>query len=89
MLDRYLNARGIIDRQGFRVIYDILGAQRNIKILGVFTRLRDRDGKKGYVERHPRLWGYVDRNLTQPALAPVRAWFDANVPPCARAAAWQ
>jgi len=89
MLDRYLAARGISDVAGFRVIYDILGAQRNIKILGVFTRLRDRDGKAGYVERHPRLWDYIDRNLTQPALAPVRAWFDANVPPSARAAAWQ
>lgn len=89
MLERYLMLRGISDRQGFRVIYHILGAQRNIKILGVFTRLRDRDGKAGYVERHPRLWGYIDRNFEQPALAPVRAWFDANVPLSARAAAWR
>ncbi len=89
MLDRYLSARGIIDAEGFRVIYDILGAQRNIKILGVFTRLRDRDGKAGYVERHPRLWGYIDRNFAAAALAPVRAWFEANVPPGARAAAWR
>ena len=88
MLDRYLCARGITDRRGFRVIYDILGAQRNVKILGVFTRLRDRDGKAGYVERHPRLWGYIDRNFEAAALAPVRAWFNANVPLSARAAAW-
>lgn len=89
MLDRYLSTRSITDAEGFRVIYDILGAQRNIKILGVFTRLRDRDCKAGYVERHPRLWAYIDRNFKQPALAPVRAWFEANVPPSARAAAWQ
>ncbi len=88
MLDRYSTARGIADTEGFRAIYDLLGAQRNIKILGVFTRLRDRDGRLGYVERHPRLWGYIDRNFAQPALAPVRAWFDANVPPSARAVAW-
>jgi hypothetical protein len=29
---------------------------------------------------HPRIWGYVERNLAHPALAPVRAWFDSNVP---------
>ena len=88
MLDRYFAARGIGDRDGFRSVYETLGAQRNTKILGIFTRLRDRDGKAGYVERHPRLWGYLDRNLAHPALASVRAWFDAHVPAAARAPAW-
>ena len=88
MLTRYLDARGIADRDGFRAVYEILGAQRNTKILGIFTRLRDRDGKAGYVERHPRLWGYLDRNFTHPALAPVKAWFDTAVPASKRAAAW-
>ena len=88
MLARYLDAREVADRDGFRAVYEVLGAQRNTKILGIFTRLRDRDGKAGYVERHPRLWGYLDRNFAHPALAPVRSWFDANVPAAARAAAW-
>ena len=88
MLARYLDARGVDDREAFRAVYEILGAQRNTKILGIFTRLRDRDGKAGYVERHPRLWGYLDRNFAHPALAPVKAWFDAAVPVAARAAAW-
>jgi aminoglycoside/choline kinase family phosphotransferase len=64
----------------FRASYEVLGAQRNVKILGVFVRLRDRDGRQGYVERLPRVWGYLARNLAHPALAPVKAWFDANVP---------
>ncbi len=88
MLTRYLDARAVADRDGFRAVYEILGAQRNTKILGIFTRLRDRDGKAGYVERHPRLWGYLDRNFAHPALAPVKAWFDAAVPAAKRAAAW-
>jgi aminoglycoside/choline kinase family phosphotransferase len=46
----------------------------------VFVRLRDRDGRTGYVERLPRVWAYLDRNLAHPALGPVKAWFDANVP---------
>jgi aminoglycoside/choline kinase family phosphotransferase len=34
------------------------------------------------------MWGLLERNLAHPALAPVEAWFDANVPPDKRAAAW-
>jgi aminoglycoside/choline kinase family phosphotransferase len=84
MLDRYLAARPDIEPRAFRTAYDILGAQRNIKILGVFTRLYVRDGKAGYPAFHPRLWELVTRNLAQPALAPVAEWFAAHVPADAR-----
>ncbi len=84
MLDRYIAARPGIDAAAFRTAYDILGAQRNIKILGVFTRLYVRDGKASYPAFHPRLWELVTRNLARPALAPVEDWFAANVPPEAR-----
>ncbi len=60
------------------------GAQRNVKILGIFTRLWKRDGKPSYPLMHPRIWAYVDRNFRHAALAPVRAWFDAHVPPACR-----
>jgi len=69
--------------------YALLGAQRNAKILGIFTRLWKRDGKPRYLAYQPRVWGYLERDLAHPALAPVRAWFDANVPAAARAAAWK
>jgi aminoglycoside/choline kinase family phosphotransferase len=87
MLARFGRATGI-DSDGvaaFRADYELLGAQRNVKILGVFVRLRDRDGRPGYVERLPRVWAYLHQNLAHPVLAPVRAWFDANVPVAARA----
>ena len=84
MLARYLAARSGIDTAAFRTAYDILGAQRNIKILGVFTRLYVRDGKPAYPRFHPRLWELVNANLAHPALAPVQAWFDAHVPASAR-----
>ncbi len=60
--------------------YAILGAQRNAKIIGVFTRLWQRDGKPRYLDFLPRVWGYLERDLAHPALAEVAAWFDANVP---------
>lgn len=84
MLARYIAARPGLDEAAFRTAYAILAAQRNIKILGVFTRLYVRDGKPAYPRFHPRLWELVNANLEHPALAPVKAWFDANVPPAAR-----
>lgn len=85
MLEAYATARGIGDRARLRASYEVLGAQRNVKILGVFVRLRDRDGRRGYVERLPRVWAYLERNLAHPALAPVSAWFEAHVPRWLRA----
>jgi aminoglycoside/choline kinase family phosphotransferase len=84
MVERYLAARPDTDPAAFRTAYDILGAQRNIKILGVFTRLYVRDGKASYPGFHPRLWELVTRNLQSPALASVADWFAANVPADAR-----
>lgn len=88
MLDHYIVTSGIADETEFRAHYAILGAQRNTKILGIFTRLWQRDGKVGYLAYQPRVWAYLDRDLAHPALAPVKAWFDANVPMAARAAHW-
>ena len=68
--------------------YAVLGAQRNAKILGIFTRLWKRDGKPRYLAFQPRVWAYLERDLAHPALAPVSKWFDANVPAQQRAAAW-
>ncbi len=86
MLDRYM---GAIERgAAFESAYWSLAAQRNTRILGVFTRLWKRDGKPHYTNFQPRMWGLLERDLRHPALAPVRAWFDSNVPAEKRAAAW-
>jgi aminoglycoside/choline kinase family phosphotransferase len=88
MIARYASAAGIADHSEFRADYELLGAQRNTKILGIFTRLWRRDGKEHYLPLQPRVWAYLERNLAHPALAPVREWFDSNVPAEKRAAAW-
>ena len=38
---------------------DLMGLQRNIKIVGIFARLYYRDGKQGYVEMIPRFYDYL------------------------------
>ena len=88
MIGRYCAAANVADRDRFRAHYETLGAQRNSKILGIFTRLWKRDGKAHYLPLQPRVWGYLERNLAHPALAPIRAWFDANVPEDKRAGPW-
>jgi hypothetical protein len=88
MIERYVEAANVADAALFRAHYEILGAQRNTKILGIFTRLWKRDGKPHYLPLQPRVWGYLERNLAHPALAPVRAWFDSNVPEEKRGSAW-
>lgn len=81
---RMLEYYGPVDRAA----YALLGAQRNAKILGIFTRLWKRDGKPRYISFQPRMWTYMERDLQHPALAPVKAWFDAHVPHEKRAAYW-
>lgn len=70
----------------FEAAYAVLGAQRNAKIIGIFTRLWQRDGKPRYLAFLPRMWDLLERDLAHPALAPVATWFAANIPAQARGA---
>ncbi len=52
----------------------ILGAQRAMRILAVFTRLAGPGGKPGYGTFLPRVERWLRDDLAHPALAPVAAW---------------
>jgi aminoglycoside/choline kinase family phosphotransferase len=78
---RYLDAFPDLDRTAFAASYAVLGAQRNAKIVGIFTRLCVRDGKRGYLRHIPRVWRLLEADLKHPALGAMRAWFDRAVPP--------
>lgn len=84
MIARYLAAKPALDEATFRTAYAVLGAQRNVRILGVFSRLAMRDGKARYLGFLPRVWGLVEHDLSHPALAPVADWFAQAVPPAER-----
>ncbi len=83
MMDYYKRAAQPVG--DFDLHYAILGAQRNTKIIGIFTRLWERDGKDRYLGFLPRMWGLLERDLAHPGLGPLKAWFDANIPPEVRA----
>lgn len=78
MLDRYIAVSG--SGPEFEADYALLGAQRNAKIVGIFTRLYKRDGKPRYLDFIPRVWAAMERDLAHPALGPVARWFDENIP---------
>ena len=78
MLAYYLTAAN--PGPDFDAHYALLGAQRNTKIIGIFTRLWKRDGKERYLSFLPRMWGLLERDLAHPALANVKQWFDTHIP---------
>jgi aminoglycoside/choline kinase family phosphotransferase len=87
MIDRYIAATG--HGASLERAYWALAAQRNTRILGVFTRLWKRDNKPGYRRFQPRMWGLLERDLAQPHLKPIRDWFDANIAPEHRREPWK
>lgn len=86
MRQRYLAAFPDFSADAFDTSYAVIGAQRNTRILGTFTRLLLRDGKPGYLGFMARTWRHVESDLAHPALAPVRGWFDAHLPRALRRA---
>tara|TARA_A100001037_G_scaffold279026_2_gene280460 strand:+ start:1444 stop:2448 length:1005 start_codon:yes stop_codon:yes gene_type:complete len=79
MFERYVMATRM-DGASAAAAYAVLGAQRNTKIIGIFTRLCQRDGKSDYLKYIPRVWKLLENDLEHPALGPVRDWFAQCVP---------
>ena len=85
MLQRFLAARPELDRASFLAEYRALATSNAARILGrVFAR-QALLGRPQYLAYMPRTWRYLERNLEDPALAGLKAWFDRHVPAEARA----
>ncbi len=69
-------AGGDFDLEGFRAAYAITAAQRNTKVLGIFVRLAQRDGKPAYLAHLPRIRDYVHRAFAHPVLAPLASLYE-------------
>lgn len=81
---RYVKARRAVDRDfdmgQFGELYALMGAQRASKILGIFARLNDRDGKPQYLRHQPRIYRNLRRCLAHPVLRALKTWYEAHVP---------
>lgn len=81
MTERYLTAFPGLDRAAFVRSAAILAAQRNCKIIGIFTRLWRRDGKPAYLPHIARVWRLLEDDLRrEPALRGVAEWLDHHLP---------
>lgn len=59
-----------VDSRQFLRWFDLMGVQRHLKAIGIFSRLRIRDGKSGYLKDIPRTLDYVRRvSGSNPAMA--------------------
>lgn len=81
MIRHFLDRRPDLQEERFRADYAALAAVRNLKIVGIFARLAMRDRKPRYVDFLPRVWTHLVRDLSHPALSPLRMWVEAHVPP--------
>ena len=79
MIGYYLDQSGI-DQVAFRSAYAVLGAQRNLRILGVFARLGQEYGKPHYIDLIPRVWSHLMRDLDHPSLASVAPMLKQYLP---------
>ena len=69
-----------VDETAYRSQMAVMAAQRNAKIAGIFARLYKRDAKPRYLGYLPRVWGYLNRDLEDPALRDLKAWYDSTIP---------
>lgn len=80
ILIRHFAAAKGIDEARFAPAYATLGAQRALRILGIFARLCLKGGKPGYLPLLPRVWGQLQRNLAHPDLSALRTICDRLLP---------
>lgn len=77
LMDAYVSERrahGAFDEAAFRRDWHLMAAQRNCKLAGIWVRLKERDGKPGYMQHMPRTFAYLEDALSHKVLTPLREW---------------
>lgn len=78
-IERRMAKDNAFDEHVFRESYAIMAAQRATKILGIFIRLNERDGKPAYLKHLPRMQDYILRSLQHPILEPYKKWLETVI----------
>ena len=61
----YLKSNKNIHSEKFKNDFDILSVLRNLKIIGIFMRLAERDKKKKYLKLIPYAWKMIDNRMNK------------------------
>tara|TARA_B100002051_G_scaffold275468_1_gene319651 strand:- start:1117 stop:2067 length:951 start_codon:yes stop_codon:yes gene_type:complete len=65
IFDSFINLNSSIDKNKAKNDFEILSVLRNIKIIGIFTRLAIRDGKKKYMKMIPYAWKMIEHRISK------------------------
>ena len=65
VFDLYVKKQKKIDIKKFKNDFEILSILRNLKIIGIFTRLAFRDGKKKYLRLIPYTWRLIELRINE------------------------
>ena len=74
----YLNKQNNLNRAKFKNDFDILSVLRNLKIIGIFTRLAVRDGKKRYLKLIPRAWELINIRIDNQIFSELKKHLNQN-----------
>ena len=61
----YLKKQKNVNTRKFKNDFEILSVLRNLKIIGIFTRLAIRDGKKKYLKLIPYTWKLIGMRINE------------------------
>jgi aminoglycoside/choline kinase family phosphotransferase len=59
----YVQKQNRLDKKNFKNDFEILSVLRNLKIIGIFTRLATRDKKKDYLKLIPYAWKLINLRI--------------------------
>ena len=74
----YINKQNNLNRAKFKNDFDILSVLRNLKIIGIFTRLAVRDGKKRYLKLIPRAWELINIRIDNQIFSELKKLLNQN-----------
>ncbi len=61
----FIKTNNYIDQNKLKNDFDILSVLRNLKIIGIFTRLATRDRKKKYMKLIPYAWKMIEQRISK------------------------
>ena len=73
LIDEYIDLTGYDLR---RLLQEMryFSVQRNLKIIGIFSRLKYRDGKPQYIELINNAWNFIYSHLEDPSFRELKTW---------------
>ena len=74
----YIDKQNNLNKSKFKNDFDILSVMRNLKIIGIFTRLAIRDGKKGYSKLIPRAWELIRIRIDNQIFSELKKLLNQN-----------